>query len=543
MKRFHARLCLTLRSPFIFPDSEAVIPGIDLVAHRNRAGLPFVPRDQLKGVFRDAVAKSLRAGAPGLTVDDIFGAASSDDGMSGSFAPRPGVVLFSDAIAADFEGLAPVITHRVEIDAETGAAKEAHLLFVELVAPRKKTVRFEADVVWFCKDLSVGKALRRAKSWISAIGAMKSAGFGEVVDIQISDETVVDLTELSHQAPPAERTRYVFSFDRPYLVDARIAADNVLVGQSTVPGAVIKGALARKLDLAGVLSKFSNALTDLSISHARPEDAQEILPLSVVRSLGTGEVFDLWQCAQPYSRDIEFQIDWKNEASESVKREVRVHTAVTEDTEIAETGNLFLIDAIDPVDGRFVVDVDYGRIPAEEREILHAMLIDGLHGIGRTGAIATVHDCFAVLATRDPLRGSLFAVSLATDAILASPVDDVETGAAYQDYWSRVLHPHTVELVDFYASQRIVGGYLSKRYRSGAAQEYRPWCVTIAGSTFLLRGDDLGQALSDLRDSRLPPPFIDGVPLRWDSCPFQPENGFGEIKVTAVNPREDLRHD
>lgn len=542
MKRFQARLSVTLRSPFIFPDSEAVIPGIDIVAHRNRAECPLLPRDQLKGVFRDALAKSLRAGAPGPTVEDIFGVASDDDGMRGAYEPKPGLVLFSDAIAVEGQDLGRVISHRVEIDSETGAAKDAHLLFVELVAPRRQAVRFEADIVWFCRDTSVGDALRRAQSWISAIGAMKSSGFGEVLDIRIGDETVVDLAGLTPQAPPAELTCYVFGFDRPYLVDARIAADNVLVGQVTVPGGVIKGALARKLDLAGVLPGHARALTDMSISHARPEGAQEVLPLSVVRSAATGEAFDLWQDPATDLDDIQFQIDWKHGFADQENREVRVHTAVTEETEIAETGNLFVIDAVDPADGRYRVEVDYRRVQPESRDLLHAMLMDGLHGIGRTGAIATVQACSAVEPVVDKLTGTVFAVTLMTDAILASPVDETEAGAAYQAYWSRVLHPHPVELIEFLASQRVVGGYLAKRYRSGAAQNYRPWCVSNAGSTFLLRGETLGVALSELRKARLPAPFLDGSPMTWDTCPFQPENGFGEISVTAVDLREDPRN-
>ncbi|TRD14807.1 hypothetical protein [Palleronia caenipelagi] len=60
--------------------------------------------------------------------------------------------------------------------------------------------------------------------WISAIGSMKSAGFGQVEGIEIGASVPTAIGSFYADAPPTERVCYEIRFDRPLLVDAKRVA-------------------------------------------------------------------------------------------------------------------------------------------------------------------------------------------------------------------------------------------------------------------------------------------------------------------------------
>ena len=106
-----------------------------------------------------------------------------------------------------------------------------------------------------------------------AIGAVKSAGYGEVVKpaVTLSKSTAVVIPT---GANAVARRRYRVTFDRPILVDAEWIADNAMAGSAIVPGAVFKGALAQMLTYAGEDPRkgdYSGPLSAISFSHAFPE--------------------------------------------------------------------------------------------------------------------------------------------------------------------------------------------------------------------------------------------------------------------------------
>ena len=553
MKRIILDVTLCVKSPFLFPEMAAGSFGIDRIALRNEDGCPIIPQEQVRGVLLHACADAALAMQKKHALRfSIFGQASADarprEGQKAqdteSFAPCRGRILFSDLVMQDATEEARAV--RVQIDDELGAAKDGQLMFAELVAPTGADVTFAGQAVLMASDTEANEwlaLLRAAASWVSAIGAMKSAGFGEVVSFSLAEKTRVPMAP-ARGTVRVGRQGYLLRFDRPFLVDARRAADNVYVGQAEVPGGVIKGALARKAELCGLADRLGPAISALAISHARL--GGPVLPLSMVVSPDNQRVGDALSGLPGQGALIEdkpalWAPDWKPgtddrvraalglEQAPMLRRSLRTHVAIEAGTAGAETGKLFVIDAVDPADRDWVFCVDYDRVLDEQaRGLLAALLESGLDGLGRTGASATISPSVApdlpkvvpIIGTQDQ-----FAVVLESDAVMATPEDGEDAFDAYALWWARVLPG--ARLVTFAAQQRLAGGYLGRRY--GPAGSYEPFWVTQAGSVFRLQGD-LEQALTVLTEQGLPAPKIDGKPGTWQNCPYLPENGFGAIR-------------
>lgn len=171
---------------------------------------------------------------------------------------------------------------------------------IELTAPPGTLVWFRGTLIVRGRDPAATAALLdKAVKLIPAIGALKSVGFGEVAGAaaELRRETISDLAPPKADAAPrgADLDRPVclrVTFDRRLLVDADRAADNVFSGSAVIPGAVFKGALARRLALAGETPEDSErepgkTLAAMRFGHAFPENdqgqvADGILPLSLL---------------------------------------------------------------------------------------------------------------------------------------------------------------------------------------------------------------------------------------------------------------------
>jgi hypothetical protein len=155
---------------------------------------------------------------------------------------------------------------------------------------------------------------------------------------------------------------------------------------------------------------------------------------------------------------------------------------------------------------------------------------------------------------RYPAPGDLVLVTLQTDTVMLDPnnVRSLAVGsdlnALYGDYW-RLLSDDgsgpALVLKDFYAYQNFAGGYRYHRYlgaaeRRSAPNRYRPFYLTGAGSVFKLEVTDANRAWQILdqwtqQGLDLPAWAVteygrSGFAL-WQTCPYLPENGYGEIAV------------
>lgn len=550
MKRIVFSIAVRVRSPFLFPDTVAGSFGLDRVALRDAAGRPILPQDQVRGVLFHACADAAAAMQKRRDLRlAIFGKGSADAreaGAGADFEPSRGRILFGDLVADRVgDGLRSV---RVEIDPATGAADDGKLMFAELIAPPGASVTFSGEAVLLASDAEAKEwvpLLEAAASWVSAIGAMKSAGFGEVEAFGIRRKSEAPLAARP-VAAVADRQGYALRFDRRFAVDVRRVADNIYVGQDVVPGGVIKGALARKLELSGQLRGLEGAVTALSVSHARVQGAPPAMPLSIVVEPGSNRVGDALlvpegKGALVAGKAALWRGDWKPEAAAAaraalglpdapvVARSVRTHVAISEETGTAADQKLYAVDAVEPGNRVWSCVVDFGAIADQAvRRQLAGALEAGLDGIGRTGAsLRLEREAAAALPAVTTVAGTtdVFAVVLETDAVMASPADGADAGGAYRAWWARVL-PGAV-LVNHFATQRLAGGYVARRY--APEQGYQPFWLTEAGSVFVLKGDIAGD-LAGLTRNRLPAPVIGGVVTSWRTCPYQPENGYGAIR-------------
>ncbi len=572
MQRIELGARITVRSPFLFPGTAAGTYGLDGAAMRDRQGRLMIPQDQIRGVLRHAMMDVAKAapqnGFAATDIDKLFGRKSgdalADDPQELSNVPDRGRLLFGDLVASSHYSSGQAV--RVEIDPETLAAKPGHLVVVEQAAPNGLDVMFEGTIILFATDDEAKiwcAALDAATSYVSAIGSMKTAGFGEVSAFDIAEKSRVALLPENRTPIAKEPRTYKLTIDRPFLVDSYRVANHAYIGSEVIPGAVIKGLLARKMALCGLEPEKNDGLTALSISHARVSGGATLLPLSLVRAgdkMGDALQVPLTAGALIGGEVARFRCDWKEaefkQARDQLKmdsspdlgrdlgRDVRTHVAISHDEGVAEESQLYVTSAVDPLDQFWQVTVDFSKIEdAQVRAELAALLESGLDGMGRTGASVSFEPCdepsVAGLAKPVHWRKDAFAVVLESDAVMAGPEDGEDAFAAYATYWQRICPGATLE--NFYASHRLAGGYIALRGNKDDGL-YRPFYLTESGSVFLLSGP-IGERLNELIRDGLPAPVVGGETLDWRRCLYQPENGYGRIRADydAVLTRE-VRH-
>lgn len=597
--RVELDVSLTVASPFLFRGLAGRLFGLDAAALRDEEGRPIIPADQLRGCLRDAF-EDLAAAGTGITGDDIldlFGRPSPDErGAGAANVPARGGLLVSDLTAKGLDASRPLETTRVEIDDDTGAVDEGKMQVLELAAPFGQDVAFEGTATLFVpvgEEALWERRLGQAVALISSIGAVKTAGFGEVVAGAVKRRQAARASVPAAAAGAPVRRRYRVTFDRPLLVDAEWVADNAMQGSAIVPGAVFKGALAQALIYAGEMpetGRFSESLANLSIGHAFPEinDTKEPgllpLPLSLVtvegkpldgRDDGFGDALlcpdgqgALMRDKDGVERPALFPGDWKEvwfgnasaalgRASVDVPLIPRTHTAIGH-AGVAADQALFTTLARSVrrarsktdrtwVDRSWIVDVACDGSAASLS--LLARFEQGLDGIGKTGA----HAHFESLgdAPDDDLReiaghSGEYAVMLVTPAHLLDarrmvtetngiPEWAVPVEAAYCSYWAQALPDAKLE--SFFARQTYTGGYLARRRRAYGDKHYHPFLLTEAGSVFRLsqvRGAVL-ERLRELCRSGLPPSTVGGADATWRNCPYVRESGYGRIAANHLS--------
>lgn len=210
----------------------------------------------------------------------------------------------------------------------------------------------------------------------------------------------------------------------------------------------------------------------------------------------------------------------------------------------------------------WVCNVNFDAIyePAERkdaRQQFAAAVRQHLHRLGKLGRAVTVavsdNQAAPAMVSSNIIQDGLALVTLQSDAIMLDPdtVRSLPLGQdlyeAYAAYWHD-LSNGALALDDFYAHQGFEGGYLYHRYlgaaeRSNHPNRYRPYYLTLAGSLFKLRvvNEEIAtQLLTRWLTGGLPLPKWALIeygqykrPL-WETCPFVPENGYGEIAVNLA---------
>ena len=381
----------------------------------------------------------------------------------------------------------------------------------------------------------------------------------------------------------------------PFCIAKHRADDNVFETETEIPGGAIKGALAQawlhRLGKPGALEigpdtdpsrpMLSKHFSRLRFSHAFPGGLDSGIrpahyPLSLITVKERPSFADLLYQPHPVIvrggdrfRAPAFEIDWKGDDPGLVgsafgwpdfekKKLLRVRTAINPETLTAKEAQLFSMETVVP-DGltwRFHVDLE--GVPKADRDQtsreLQSVFAFGLRSLGKTKA----HAGFGVVRstewpvpeyaqTSSTARPGEWAVTLQTAALLCDPETltrasgDAELRNAYQSYWTEASGG-LLQLERFFAGQSLGGGfYLYRRFQDG--NPYRPWLLTNRGSVFLLRttGDAaiVQKTIDRWLRTGLPLPTWAteryrraGIPGNdWRTCPYIPENGYGEIAV------------
>lgn len=538
MSRVRCRLTLSLvlESPFLSRGLAAAGLGIDMAQARDDLGWVILPAEMILGNLRQAWVEL------GLDLE-LFGCKSKDE--AGSNTPERGNIILTDLVAQTEEKGGT--TTRVEIDEETGSVKPGHLAVVELPYPMGQEVTFTGTVLLWLEEAKVKSTivdLTRALELIPAVGAMKSAGFGWIVGRGLHLEETTPLARPSPHGLKGGRAVLSLTFDRPLLVDAQRLAGNVYRGSAVVPGAVLKGALARRLERAGVDKELGDDLSRVVFGHAFPVDvagglSHLPLPLSLTTDREGAKIIDL--LLDDGRLDANFSFGPTKEKVESRVRaalgkpmrkmtfDTRTRTAVQDDTGSPESGKLFSYGAVITRGLEWRMELDQGKASDDGFRRLLGALAEGLDGIGKTGASATIRIDEAALPPAPSLAGhdGIWALVLRTPATLndvAALRDGRELEEDYRLYWQGL----GLTMTRFFARQRLAGGYQGMRFRRDHSV-YEPFLLTEPGSVFVLSGD-AGGRLASLVRSNLP---LRDAGLDWKTCPFVPENGFGAFDLIA----------
>lgn len=609
MIRAEAVVTLTLVGPILTRKSTPGAPGID-DAMARRDGRPMLPYSLVQGRLREAweeIGAALDPPVDAGRLGELLGKASRsvDDehgpkpGAPTNWDPARGRLSFSDFVATSPAGppaTVPVVT-RLKRDAERRAAEDGALRHVETPYAPGQRVSFEGRVRWLARDATESRKvldqIHQGLRWVSSLGAERTAGFGRLVAVDVQP---VDGAVTVDEATGGERFDLRLAFADPLCIAERPEGGNLFESSEVIPGAVIKGTVARMLqqwaglaagsDLGAHADRFDGPLAALALHfsavrflHAFPATAGQagrpfVAPLSLVKT-GAGQVCDVAQCSGSAvllgGAAPEFAVDWKDasvvhklQGWHTPRRELRVRTAINRMTRRGADEQLFAYEMLRPEGVEWRGGVDLSAIPKEEdrrrvEQGLRQVLELGLVGVGKTSAAtnsARLASGSSVLGSLDALKNDegtkVWVVTLQSPALLVDPtkLDESSTaetiGVEYQEAWHE-LSGRSLSVVRRFTRERLAGGYLGLRF--GKPGEYRPFLLTTEGSTFVLAATGEGDAdkwLAEVsrRGLDLPTWARERHGTTWKTCPFTREDGFGEVAVnlsihTELRPPAD----
>ena len=339
----------------------------------------------------------------------------------------------------------------------------------------------------------------------------------------------------------------------------------MLLAEAGASGYKVDAALGQKLmDYKHLCAEFER----VRFTHAFPARKQQPrfrpvrAPLSLVKA--GDAIHDAAGREKPFliqGKAPVFQIDWKKEDRkgleqfgwESLETELRVRTAIDPETLRADDEKLFAYEMVKPDGFEWLGSVDLSKVTIAKAEVakeLATLLSAGLAGLGKTKANVRI-ECGTKLfepkiKSRPAATGTQWRITLMTPAILCDPAgisrssgNGEELLEAYRKWWWK-LSGETLELKRFFASQTLAGGYYLFKQFQKTKKEYRPWLLTDAGSVFILDSvkDKQTKAAAFVQTA-----MDGGLELpgeTWETCPFVPENGYGEVAVNLAIQNVEL---
>jgi CRISPR/Cas system CSM-associated protein Csm3 (group 7 of RAMP superfamily) len=583
---------LKLDGPVLCRDSSPQIAGIDSAMCRTRQRPSGGNKDETYMLPFSHVKGRLRWSISDLYGEDkareVFGRSSPETaGENDAMDPWRGRVGISDfyevaQAGVDQTGVVfePFLVN-IAIDHKRKAAKRGAVHLIENAFPTGTTGEFAGQIYYFSENRETADTLTRlivhGLRWTPTYGAMRTIGFGRVISVT-AIENHVEIRE-PIRGSSEEFLDLRLNFLDPFCIAKRRISLNTFESSPSIPGGVLKGAVASMLNamvgrspnaeidetLPGSWKVLGREFSKIRFLHALPSKASEkrprALPLSLMRS--HSRVCDAAALTSPVLLDGEapaFAVDWKESEATAVRlqmgisepeTELRVRTAIDQDSWRAADEKLFAYQMMIPGDLVWRTRLDLSRIDGAARPdvlaALRSIFSIGVFGIGKSKARVHVTEV-AGAEPESPIAGNTdpatWIVTLQTPALLLNHSSNV-IGAdgkalfgAYAEAWSE-LSGAALKLQRLFARQSLAGGYLARRFRP--SKPYNPFLLTELGSVFVLKEAPAQQKkvkdlLTEWLRYGLPlPARIEGeYGSDWKSNPYVLENGFGEI---AVNMR------
>lgn len=584
---------ITLRAPFATRSSDSGDVGVDFPLARDEDENLMIPGTHVIGNIVHAARelRDLLEGTPDAgPFDRLLTEILADQGKtrdatidqnSDGREPRRRLTATDFILQTKVKNKSGVRT-RIAVDGVTSTVMDGMLQVVEQPFSAREELVFNGTFhIIGGLDDQQSKALVRTQRFVTQLGALGTVGFGTVVSFVSGDKkTDQGLVKLD---PSALRQRIRLRFSQPFCTGEARSSPNTYTSTPYVPGGVIKGAIARQIlgktapsgfldDAAAKLDPSLQALArefgKVRISHAQPVARGEtsrkaaVIPDSLAwvdGHDGKPTIVDLAGLPDP-SMPVLINgkvpvgvFDWKKKhhdlardllgVSDGPDNTLRVRTQINAEKRAAMGSALFGIEYTKVGKHDFIADVDVSACdnPAGTVNGLAAALAKGLAGIGRGGAFASVEAMGPVPTPVGTSNGKVVAV-LQSLALLRDPqTDGTDLRSAYAASFAAIKMPGDFRLSAVFVRERLAGGRFFLK-RLGASAGYAPWLLTEPGATFVFEGP--AEKAEDLRTwlqagLSVPPDVLAHHGLKADaqlyrSCPYLPENGYGEVAVDVT---------
>ncbi|TDM08356.1 MAG: hypothetical protein C4K60_02515 [Ideonella sp. MAG2] len=563
------KLQLTLQAPWLVQGSEPGLLGMDAVQLRGPDGNRVLPGSLIQGRLREAwhALRRLGLSAPdpsewlGPEVDLEANVNGKQDRNPSRRAQR--ARLWIEDLTEDQPRTASgQFIARVKIDSAAKAADDGALQFIEQAEAAGSSICLSGLCrLWANAEEAKDIAAHLAKGlrWHSQLGALRNIGFGELKEVLVRPEPEPLPAVLDAQV--VGRCGLVIRCNQPLAVGNQRVNGNVFRSSDVITGATIKGVLATQLINAGkVIPSWFNRLR---VSHALPSATQRRASHMPHHVINKGQAFFALaanELAFQGADALPYATDWKpatfNEAAKlqgwgATRHHLRVRTAIERGR--AKDNHLFVYECcVAEADTAWRAELVLpGATHAEWAELITCFNSGLLGPLGKTDAFVSTQ--LIAQSTQvwpdGPVLEPRLKLMLRSDALLftAEQAAAAQTPEAlkhlYQSQWqslvdARLGQTAKVTVCSLHARQRLAGGdYLHRRFGQ-ATKPYAPFVLTEAGSYFVLEFATLKQAQDMAQHWQqhglaLPSSVVARHGEDWQSNPYQPQNGWGEL---AINP-------
>jgi hypothetical protein len=583
-------IILDIAGPFLCSGTAPSTWGLDASFDRDYLGRPYIDRSHIKGKLREALEE---LGTAATSLDTWFGRGGEMNN---------GLCRISDFRLNDAE-LEKKLTDESSVKTLTRIRKDpvrkvvdpTAMFVVEDAFPgaSDNSYQWHGTITCYMDDTSAADTfhatINEGLKWTAAFGAEKGVGFGRLKAVTTNLSTEPVKIDLNAHITPAPQLTITIKPEEPLLLGDLRMKDNYLESREYIGGNAIKAALAQGINtalgikdpartpidktsvVANSFPRLAKYFEHIRFTHAFPTISNKrpaIIPFSLVK---TGDQYhDVALEDGPKLFDDKapiFQTDWKaSDYPDSgwafPRRFTKTRTAIDKITRRADDGSMFTFQYICPVTNKgeaisWVGGISLSGLTLDpndtiadvERELECAL--DFLQTLGKRGSLVT-----ATLTPEPPVpycpmaswfKDKLAIITLQADTLMVNPEDLVQEQTAekllelYKAYWD-TMSGSSLELVRFFATQKLRGGYLHRRRRT-TPSSYYPFYLTEAGSVFVLKVINEATAKTKvegwLNNGLMVPGWVqtrygkNGEPLwkLWKYCPFIPENGFGEVAV------------